>query len=263
MLAHDESMQRDGADRLSGRSAFVRQSLIGLSLAAAVIASWIGVHVTAIYGIAPFNGSGVPTLVAAVLLQSWLSVGLFIIAHDAMHGSLAPGRRTLNRVFGQFCLGLYGAFSYDALRHEHFKHHSHVGTADDPDFDANHPTRFAPWFVTFMRRYSTWRQPAYFAAGSIAHVIVFQAEPWRAAVFWMLPALVSAVQLFYFGTYLPHRIESAPFADQHNSRSAPWPWIATLLTCFHFGRHHEHHIAPHVPWWRLPDVKLPGPNADH
>ncbi|MFA9473554.1 MAG: fatty acid desaturase [Filomicrobium sp.] len=28
----------------------------------------------------------------------------------------------------------------------------------------------------------------------------------------------------------------------------------SLLTCFHFGYHHEHHLQPDVPWWRLPDA---------
>jgi beta-carotene ketolase (CrtW type) len=26
----------------------------------------------------------------------------------------------------------------------------------------------------------------------------------------------------------------------------------SLLTCFHFGYHHEHHDTPWVPWWKLP-----------
>ena len=26
----------------------------------------------------------------------------------------------------------------------------------------------------------------------------------------------------------------------------------SLLSCFHFGYHHEHHRAPWIAWWRLP-----------
>jgi beta-carotene/zeaxanthin 4-ketolase len=249
------ALLRENTERRAGRAAFLRQSVVGVALAAAVIGAWISIHIGAIYNVAPFDYSAF-SIAATILLQSWLTVGLFIVAHDCMHGSLAPGRRTLNRAVGQFCLGIYGAFSYDALRTEHFKHHRHSGTAEDPDFDENNPAHFLPWLVTFMRGYSTWRQPAFFAAGAIIHVAAFGAEPWRVALFWMVPALVSAVQLFYFGTYLPHRVEAVAFADSHNSRSAPWPWIATLLTCFHFGRHHEHHSAPNVPWWQLPRVTL-------
>jgi beta-carotene/zeaxanthin 4-ketolase len=239
----------------TGRAAFAAQTAIGIALATIIILAWLATHFALIYGPSPIEG-GVVATVAAILFASWLSVGLFIIAHDAMHGSLAPGRRAINRAFGSIGLGLYGAFPYDHLRTEHFKHHTHVGTDGDPDFDADHPRALLPWFVTFMRRYSTWRQPAYFAVGSILHVAVFSADPVRVVMFWMLPALLSAFQLFYFGTYLPHRLEDEPFADEHRSRTQSWPWLVTLLTCFHFGRHHEHHVAPHVPWWRLPRVKL-------
>ena len=73
-------------------------------------------------------------------------------------------------------------------------------------------------------------------------------------LFWAAPAVLSAVQLFYFGTYLPHRREAQDFADQHRTRTNEFPAIISLLTCFHFGYHHEHHSHPSAPWWRLPDI---------
>jgi beta-carotene ketolase (CrtW type) len=33
--------------------------------------------------------------------------------------------------------------------------------------------------------------------------------------------------------------------------------LMSLVTCFHFGLHEEHHERPNVPWWKLPTVKLP------
>ena len=228
------------------------QAVIGIGLAVAIISAWVALLLFMTFG--PVRALGWSIL--AIAAQSWLTVGLFIIAHDAIHGSLAPGHRGINVFFGKFCLTIYAAFSYDKLRDEHFKHHAHVGTAGDPDFDDAHPRSFGPWFVTFMTRYSTWHQPVYFAVGSIILVGIFKADPLRVALFWMVPALLSSVQLFYFGTYLPHRIEDAPFPDQHKARTMPWPWLVTLFTCFHFGRHHEHHAVPHVPWWRLPSVIL-------
>ena len=30
-----------------------------------------------------------------------------------------------------------------------------------------------------------------------------------------------------------------------------WPAWASFLSCYHFGRHLEHHAFPGVPWWRL------------
>ena len=73
-------------------------------------------------------------------------------------------------------------------------------------------------------------------------------EGFRAA----LPAILSSVQLFTFGTFLPHRHEEAPFVDAHRSRTNDFGWLASLLTCFHFGYHHEHHLSPGTPWWALP-----------
>ena len=33
-----------------------------------------------------------------------------------------------------------------------------------------------------------------------------------------------------------------------------WPRLISLLTCYHYGYHREHHAMPHVPWWQLPQV---------
>jgi beta-carotene ketolase (CrtW type) len=70
--------------------------------------------------------------------------------------------------------------------------------------------------------------------------------------FWVVPALLSTVQLFYFGTYLPHRELTEPYKDQHRARSNNYSNIFSLLTCYHFGYHWEHHEYPHIAWWRLP-----------
>ncbi|WP_201448975.1 hypothetical protein [Sinorhizobium medicae] len=46
-----------------------------------------------------------------------------------------------------------------------------------------------------------------------------------------------------FGTYRPHRVGHIPFADKHRARSNEFSPLLSLLTCFHFGYHHEHHNA--------------------
>ena len=77
------------------------------------------------------------------------------------------------------------------------------------------------------------------------------ARPANLLAFWAAPALLSALQLFTFGTWLPHRHTDQPFADAHHARSSGYGPLLSLLTCFHFGRHHEHHLTPWRPWWRL------------
>ena len=228
------------------------QAAIGLSLAAAIVAGWAALHV---YGMFFHRWTAVGVAIAPLLIavQCWLNVGLFIVAHDAMHGSLAPFRPALNRAVGRLVLGLYAGFSYDRLIGKHFDHHRHSGTALDPDFHAGGPRRFWPWYLTFFRRYFGWTEFAVLNLAIAAYILVLGAEPLHMALFWGLPAILSSLQLFCFGTYLPHRHEDEEeFADHHRARSNDLPWLASLLTCFHFGYHHEHHDAPHVPWWRLP-----------
>ncbi len=230
------------------------QAAIGLSLAGLIVGTWLCLHV---YGVFFHRWTPVGIVAAPVLvaLQCWLNVGLFIVAHDAMHGSLAPFRPGLNRAVGRLCLALYAGFSFDRLIGKHFDHHRHSGTADDPDFHADGPRRFWPWFVAFFRRYFGLRE--FFTLGFLimAYTLVLGADPLNMALLWGVPALLSAVQLFYFGTYLPHRHEDEPFSDGHNARSNEFSWLVSLLTCFHFGYHHEHHDHPNVPWWRLPETR--------
>ena len=234
----------------------------GIALALCVIGAWLAVHITAIFAV---DWSRTPLVVAlaVIAVQTWLSVGLFIVAHDCMHGSLAPGRPAVNRWFGRVALALYAAFSYDRLLPKHHRHHKRPGTADDPDFCPDAPTAFLPWFIRFFLNYYGWRE---FAAMSVA-VAVYMALTGAAfapfLVFYALPAILSAVQLFYFGTYRPHRVdEDDPFHDRHNARTDGFPVWLSLLTCFHFGYHHEHHVTPGVPWWRLPQAHRAATRGD-
>ena len=231
-----------------------RQTAIGLALAAAIVAAWLCCHVFGVFLFRP-TAASIPAALLLMLLQCWLNVGLFIVAHDCMHGSLAPGRPRLNLAIGRLCLALYAGFSYDRLIGKHHDHHRHSGTADDPDFHADGPRRFWPWYVTFFRRYFGLREFGTLAAALVVYLLVLRVSPVNALAFWGVPAIVSSLQLFLFGTYLPHRHEDEPFENAHNARSSGYPWLVSLLTCYHFGYHHEHHDRPHVPWWRLPSTR--------
>src|SRR5687767_5567915 len=114
-----------------------QQTAMSLALAATILAGWAVLHVV---GIFVYQLPGSPWLVAAVIvIQAWLSAGLFIIAHACMHGSFAPRGPRLNRAIGWLCAALYACFAYRRLEANHFRHHRHSGTADDPDFDARNP----------------------------------------------------------------------------------------------------------------------------
>ena len=227
----------------------------GYALAAGIIAAWSIIHFGGIFAF-PLTGWGWAAAVPVVLLQAWLSTGLFITAHDCMHGSFSAEPR-LNRAVGRTTLMMYAAIDYDRLLPNHFAHHRHVGTADDPDFDAANPTRPLPWLRHFFRGYYTHMQ----LLRIVVILSVYQllgASLLNILVFWAVPALLALGQLFYFGTFLPHRHEDEPFADRHNARSNRFSPALSVLTCFNFGGyHHEHHLHPHVPWWRLPATRMP------
>ena len=233
-----------------------RQTAIGLTLALLIVGGWLALHVWGVF----FQSLTWPLVAVAPLLilaQSWLGAGMFIVAHDSMHGSLAPGRPRLNAAIGQLCVGAYAAFSYRTLNVCHHQHHRAPGSADDPDFHADRPEAFGPWFVAFFTRYFGLRELLIVSAVVAIYLFVLKASPLNMMLFWGLPAIISALQLFVFGTWLPHRHEAhgPAFIDRHNARTLPMPWILSLLTCFHFGLHHEHHTSPTTPWWRLPSLK--------
>jgi fatty acid desaturase len=228
------------------------QQGVGLALAGAIVAAWLAIHVFGIFfWRAGLHGWGLAVLL--ILLQTWLSTGLFITAHDAMHGALAPGRPSLNRAVGTLCLALYACLSYRLLLPNHGAHHHHAGTEGDPDFHAGNPRALLPWFGRFFANYYSHRQFLLITAAALTYVVILGASYVNILLFWAAPAILALVQLFVFGTYLPHRHEDEPFADRHRARSSRLPPALSLLTCFHFGGyHHEHHLSPGTPWWRLP-----------
>lgn len=223
-------------------------------IAAAIGGAWLAVHIGCIF-FWRWSIATAPLAVFIVLLQAWLSTGLFIVAHDCMHGSLAPGRPRWNAVVGALCLGAYAGLSYAVLLPKHHAHHAAPGSADDPDFHADAPQRALPWFGSFFRTYYTHGQLARITAAAIVYLLL-GASLLNIVVFWAVPALLALGQLFLFGTYLPHRHDGRPFADEHHARSNTLGPMLSLITCFHFGAyHHEHHLSPGTPWWRLPALR--------
>jgi beta-carotene/zeaxanthin 4-ketolase len=232
-----------------------RQTAISVSLASLIMAGWAILHVSLIFYF-PLEGYWLVATPLLVAVICWLNVGLFIVAHDCMHGSLAPGMPTVNLWVGRIALALYAGFSFDRLLPKHLQHHRHPGTADDPDFSAGHPRHFARWYLEFFREYFGLRELIVLTIVVIAYVLLLGAPYPNLLLFWALPAILSSMQLFLFGTYLPHRAEEEEFRDHHRARSNEYGWLASFLTCFHFGYHHEHHLAPHAPWWRLPAERM-------
>lgn len=230
----------------------------GMMLSAAIGAAWLAIHIGGIFAwrlAAPLHPGQIAAVAAVVMVQAWLSTGLFIVAHDCMHGSLAPGHPRINRLVGTLSLAAYAGLSYRRLLPKHHAHHAAPGTRDDPDFHVGAPRHAIPWFVRFFTGYYTHAQILRITIAALLY-LALGASLVNIVIFWAVPALLALVQLFLFGTYLPHRQADAPFADAHRARSTALSPLVSLLTCFHFGGyHHEHHLSPATPWWQLPRLR--------
>jgi beta-carotene ketolase (CrtW type) len=236
---------------VASRAADRRQTAIGIVLALTICIGWLALHVAAMFFVS-VEWRTLPLVLVLAVLTCWLSVGMFIVAHDAMHGSLAPGWPRLNAAVGSTLLFVYAGFGWRKLRTAHFAHHRHVGSARDPDFDAENPRHFGRWYATFLKRYFGWQAGLYVATVVSVYFWILNVPAENILLLYALPAIASSVQLFYFGTFRPHRHDDHGFADRHNARSEAFGPLLSLATCFHFGYHHEHHLSPNVPWWALP-----------
>lgn len=186
-----------------------------------------------------------------ILVQMHLFTGLFITAHDAMHGAVHPKNPTLNHGIGKLAATLFLFNAYQKMRPKHYAHHRHVATEQDPDYHKGHP-QFFRWYFDFLREYISWKQLLLAALAFNLLKLPFPEQ--NVIMFWVLPSLLSTFQLFYFGTFLPHRGEHAA-ENKHKSRSQRTQHLLAFLACYFFGYHYEHHDQPQVPWWRLWRIK--------
>lgn len=200
-----------------------------------------------------------------MLVRTQLQTGLFIVAHDAMHRLVWPGRPRWNHSLGAVALALYAGLPYAACRRQHLRHHQDPGSGDDPDFPTDQRAGAFGWYVQFMGHYLSAAQMLRLLGGwaaLMAWSMVRLQHPGSVAarsvlLLATLPLLLSSLQLFVFGTYLPHRVQRLPDrCNQPVSLDLP-PWLS-LLACFHFGYHREHHDNPGLSWFELPGARLPG-----
>jgi beta-carotene/zeaxanthin 4-ketolase len=233
----------------------VRQGWIGMALAVVIMAAWICLHILGVFFLELKHP--LPALLLVVAL-TWLSVGIYIVAHDAMHGSLWPTNRKAGNRIGALAVWLYAGFSFQRLLPKHYLHHRSPGNADDPDFAPDTPSKVLAWYARFMRAYFGLREMVIMVL-RVGIYMLLGARVENILLFFAVPGILSSFQLFYFGTFLPHRhlhdAGDMDFPDHHRARSNEFGYLFSLLTCFHFGYHHEHHLQPGVPWWRLPGVR--------
>jgi beta-carotene ketolase (CrtW type) len=194
-----------------------------------------------------------PWMYVHVLIQAYLYTGLFITGHDAMHRTIS-GKAWINKGVGYLSVFLFAGMSYGRLIRNHWEHHKYPGTEKDPDFYVKSQNFFA-WWAAFMFRYTTlWQILAMALIYNLCKHLLRIPDA-SLLLFWIIPAFLSTFQLFYFGTFVPHRKPHTEQMGIHRARTLRKNHLWAMLSCYFFGYHREHHLAPGVPWWKLYQVK--------
>lgn len=191
-----------------------------------------------------------PWIYLAILIQTHLYTGLFITAHDAMHGVVSSNKK-INNFIGWTAALLFSYNFYGKLFPKHHEHHRYVATDEDPDYHAS--GNFFKWYFSFITTYVSIWQVLLMAITYNVLKLFFPYE--NLILFWIIPALLSTFQLFYFGTYLPHK---GDHDNKHKSGTLNNNHAWAFISCYFFGYHYEHHDSPGTPWWRLWRVKEMG-----
>lgn len=232
-------------------------SWMGLWVASVIIFAWVASLVILLPSdLAQWESLGVLT---AVLGRTFIQTGLFIVVHDAIHGSVFPKNRLLNQWIGSLAITLYGFLPYQKLASNHWKHHRSPGQPEDPDFHDGVHRGFLAWYFKFMTEeyVDAELRRKLLLYMTIAFLILrfgFYVSESNLFLFWLLPLILSSMQLFFFGTYLPHGSRNTDSPNSHNAVSSNYSLIWSFFSCYHFGYHWEHHEYPDVAWYNLPQV---------
>lgn len=180
-----------------------------------------------------------------VYVQMHLFTGLFITAHDSMHHAVSASPK-VNHALGKICSALFMLNNYTNLYKKHHEHHRFVATDKDPDY--HHSGNFFLWYFSFLKQYvSIWQ---IVGVAIIFNVLLWVVQEQQLLLFWVAPSFLSTLQLFFFGTYLPHLNEHTS-ADIYKSKSQFKSHVLAFMACYFFGYHYEHHRFPATPWWQL------------
>jgi beta-carotene ketolase (CrtW type) len=226
---------------------------VSLIIAFLIILLWGGMLILCLT--IDVNKSSIFVLGLMMIVQTFLNTGLFITAHDAMHGLVCPANLRLNHAIGVVAVTLYAFFSYSELRERHLLHHNFPGTSLDPDYYEGENSHFLSWYGQFMQRYLNWQQLfklllMVLLISYIGHISFF-----NLILCWWLPLILSSLQLFTFGTFFPHRHPKTSADQVSPIRSLNLSPFWSFLSCYHFSYHWEHHQYPYLAWWQLPSIR--------
>ncbi len=229
-----------------------QDNFLGITIALTIIALWMSSLL--VFFTWEISQSHLPQILIAIWWQTFLYTGLFITAHEGMHGLICPHHLQLNHLIGLTAVKLYALFPYKKLLAKHWLHHRHPASALDPDFHDGNNSAFWAWYCYFLKNYWSWKRLVGLLATLSFISFGLEVPLLNLFCFVLLPSMLSSLQLFYFGTFLPHRKPQGGYCPPHHAQSTALPVFWSFITCYHFGYHQEHHEHPNVPWWRLPGI---------
>ena len=229
---------------------------VSMAIAITIISVWfVSLIVLFRLDLADFPLACIPVL---VILRTFIHTGIFIIIHDSIHG-VVHSNKQINNFMGYLTAFLYALLPYKTLTKNHHQHHRHPATENDPDFYDRNPDNPCLWYASFMKDYQDGKQfwILFWGMTVIFWTLFLMRIPiTNMFLFWVLPIILSSIQLFIFGIYLPHRPLAEGYRDRHRARSNNHSVLLSFITCYHFGYHWEHHQYPHLPWYKLPQARI-------
>lgn len=219
------------------------------------------------------------TFVLAELVIASRQHALFFILHDGAHFLIVKNRKWNDRLSNAL-VSWPLFFSTAKYRDYHFRHHRLLNTDEDPDWARrknDDAWRFPCSKAKYWRNslpFLIWRGPVdmfnairglgplkespvvitiYYGAAAAGLTAL---AAWKAFfLFWILP--------FFTIQALIHRLRSSTehlaLPKIHSLNSTRNIWSGSLERFFlgphHSGLHLTHHMDPHVPWYRLTDVR--------
>jgi len=231
-----------------------------------------------------------PVTAAAIVLIGARQHALTVIAHDAAHFRLLPGRR-LNDWVGNLLLAWPMFISVQGFRHYHGDHHRHLNRERDGNrqlwstHDARgrlarewrYPKTRLGLALTLARRVMMLTGVFWIARGLVGgfmfgvsrparavRVALFVAAAWlltaRAAwpaflLYWVVPYCTWHLLAQYVRLICEHsavRADDPRYADTRTT--IPGRLGRLLILPRNIGYHIEHHWYPSVPFYRLPEL---------
>jgi fatty acid desaturase len=231
-----------------------------------------------------------PISVLAIVLIGARQHALTIIAHDASHFRLLPGRR-LNDWVGNVLLAWPMCISVQGFRHYHGEHHRHLNRPGDGNRELWHthdahgrltsewryPKTLLQLVLKLVRRVvlltgvvwllrglvggfmfgATWRE-------HVARVLLWMGIAWLLTrvggwpaflLYWVVPYCTWHVIAQYIRLVCEHSAVTADDPRYAETRSTIVGALGRLLFLpRNIGYHLEHHFYPSVPFYRLPEL---------